>query len=581
MPSGYPNIELNQSSTLGDPSVVMDGFDVMTMRMIDDYINANDCSSQIFEPQLNLEDVDPLFEFDKDEVLRLCHLYEEALGFVYPVLDLQQLMIHAESMVSATQQTRYGSYSGFVKSIDTLQLRIVLCCALAMEGDEQNKKAARVYSSITGAVNQVLEQGQKTVSYLAFLVLSAGYHLLSRQGVLAGQTIWRLARLCLRMNLHQKMGLLAISNTEEQEYALNVFWVTYAIDQQVAFNTGLPPIIREADIDTQLPVPDSHPYLAALVTWTRMGTKVWNRWPRASFSLPQSFVPRTVNALDNEVLRWYKELPEEMKLVNLQRGTTSISQTDAIGYPQSWICSKLLQMRIWLYVPVLSSRASIIANPDESRRAVNLAKDTIRFLNSLRDTACEQSIRAFYPDFLSSAIAILFLVSAYAPSQYVATCREDFYAAVDLTKLLTAKHWLSQRLWKAIGSLKLVASRFGIQFYGSEPLVTPGTANFLSDRIDSSIGGSNQVQGLNNSPSSLPGDLNGIQLWTELAVVFELYTRLGGFQSKETEDQYLYQSVNLSRMNETVHLDETVFLLFQDLIQGGALTGTCLQTGPR
>ncbi|KAL9575848.1 hypothetical protein ACKAV7_000011 [Fusarium commune] len=482
MPSGYPNIELNQSSTLGDPSVVMDGFDVMTMRMIDDYINANDCSSQIFEPQLNLEDVDPLFEFDKDEVLRLCHLYEEALGFVYPVLDLQQLMIHAESMVSATQQTRYGSYSG---------------------------------------------------------------------------------------------------NTEEQEYALNVFWVTYAIDQQVAFNTGLPPIIREADIDTQLPVPDSHPYLAALVTWTRMGTKVWNRWPRASFSLPQSFVPRTVNALDNEVLRWYKELPEEMKLVNLQRGTTSISQTDAIGYPQSWICSKLLQMRIWLYVPVLSSRASIIANPDESRRAVNLAKDTIRFLNSLRDTACEQSIRAFYPDFLSSAIAILFLVSAYAPSQYVATCREDFYAAVDLTKLLTAKHWLSQRLWKAIGSLKLVASRFGIQFYGSEPLVTPGTANFLSDRIDSSIGGSNQVQGLNNSPSSLPGDLNGIQLWTELAVVFELYTRLGGFQSKETEDQYLYQSVNLSRMNETVHLDETVFLLFQDLIQGGALTGTCLQTGPR
>lgn len=99
-----------------------------------------------------------------------------------------------------------------------------------------------------------------------------------------------------------------------------------------------------------------------------------------------------------------------------------------------------------------------------AKRAVDLAKDTIEYLTRLnRTTNMYKSMQAFYHQFLTSAIAVLFLASTHAPLQFSANCRAEFYMALDLVKDMSARSWVSQRLWRTIRSLESYAPWLGLQ----------------------------------------------------------------------------------------------------------------------
>lgn len=99
-----------------------------------------------------------------------------------------------------------------------------------------------------------------------------------------------------------------------------------------------------------------------------------------------------------------------------------------------------------------------------AQKAVDLAKDTIQYLSWLNNTTnLYRRVQVFYHQFLTSAIAVLFLASCHAPVQFSSACRGEFYAALDLVKDLSSKSWVSQRLWRTIRSLKDFAPRLGLQ----------------------------------------------------------------------------------------------------------------------
>jgi hypothetical protein len=70
--------------------------------------------------------------------------------------------------------------------------------------------------------------------------------------------------------------------------------------------------------------------------------------------------------------------------------------------------------------------------------------------------------QVFYHQFLTSAIAVLFLASTHAPLQFSSQCRTEFYMALELVKDMSAQSWVSQRLWRTIRSLKAYAPRLGL-----------------------------------------------------------------------------------------------------------------------
>lgn len=182
-----------------------------------------------------------------------------------------------------------------------------------------------------------------------------------------------------------------------------------------------------------------------------------------------------------------------------------------------------------------------MANPVQSQRVVDIAKDTIRYLTHLNNTTnLYRRVQVFYHQFLTSAIAVVFLASVHAPVRFSVSCREEFYMALELVKDLSVKSWASQRLWRTIRSLKDVAPRFGLN-PDEDPQSTAalGMIGLARGHMDTSGRGSfrkpPQVSQPTQAatPDSVPQ--NGVRIQAEMSRIFEGYVGLNGFQYPSEE----------------------------------------------
>ncbi|KAM5346464.1 hypothetical protein ACJ41O_009469 [Fusarium nematophilum] len=490
--------------------------------------------------------IDPLHEFDKDEMVRLCRLHEEEIGIMYPVLNVQSVIAHAKGLAPFLETIRHQNPRELINDEKTLQLKIIMCCALVVEEHGHSDKAVRLYESMESVLNRKLMSEAADVASLPLLALVAGYRFLSNDEILAWRVMGHVARLGLELGIHQRMGLLKIQDEEERKNALISFWSAYVLDRRWAFATGLPFVVQDEEIDSQLPFPEEYPYLVAMITYSRIGAKVWRQVSHFGPVLSRDLRSEELESVDQELLQWYEQIPEEVKVRNWNK-EKQITSTPSYNLQRLriWTYLRLNQMRIWLYTPVLHSATSIMAHPALSERVVNIAKDTIRYLSHLNNTTnLYRRVQVFYHQFLTSAIAVVFLASVHAPVRFSSVCREEFYMALELVKDLSAKSWASQRLWRTIRSLKDVAPRFGLN-----PEDDPQSTAALG-MIGLARGHMEQPQPFRKpsmpgqqSQAATPDSMaqNGTKIQAEMSRMFEGYVGLNGFQYNGNDEQQQQQ----------------------------------------
>lgn len=132
---------------------------------------------------------DPIWEFDEGEMMRLCKIYEEEVGAMYPAVDVSRVKQHAKATAAWMSARRDGlvppqGLERDLLDLDTLLLKAVLCCALAVEEHANSAKAARLYDSIQPTIDRMLMTEPADVSRLPFLAVCAGYrHLCHDEGL--------------------------------------------------------------------------------------------------------------------------------------------------------------------------------------------------------------------------------------------------------------------------------------------------------------------------------------------------------------------------------------------------------------
>ncbi|GFP54776.1 uncharacterized transcriptional regulatory protein C530.08 [Trichoderma asperellum] len=487
---------------------------------------------------------DPLLEFDKDEMVRLCRVHEDEIGIMYPVINIQTVIAHVKNVSLYLRNQRPME---LLNDLETLQLKIIICCALVVEGHGHSEKALRLYESMENIINRKLMSDGLDVCDLPLLALVAGYRFLSNEEVLAWRVMGQVVRLCVELGIHQKRGLMTIQNEVERKNALNSFWSAYVLDRRWAFGTGLPYAIQDDEIDPTLPLPDEYPYLVAMITYSRIGAKVWRQVNHFGPVLAHELGQEEIERLDQEILRWYETVPEEIRVHSWNKETLMTSTPSYnLQRLRIWTYLRFNQIRTWLYTPILHSATSIMAHPLEAQRVVDLAKDTIQYLHHLNSTTnLYRRAQVFYHQFLSAAIAVVFLASVHAPVRFSAVCREEFYMALDLVKDLSVKSWVSQRLWRTIKSLKDVAPRFGLNPdedpHSSAALGMIGLARGHMDTMPT-----NQpmfqhppMPPRQNSENMMPNN-NGQKIQSEMSRIFEGYVGLNGVQfGSNGEDQHV------------------------------------------
>lgn len=132
---------------------------------------------------------DPIWAFSKEEMIRLCRVYEEEMGLMYPVLNIEELIIHGTNLydfIDAALRNGLASTNGPGKGINdegSCVLKLVLACATLVESSGQSEIAYRLFESVREAADRTLHSETIEIKNLPFLVLVVSslalYHLFS------------------------------------------------------------------------------------------------------------------------------------------------------------------------------------------------------------------------------------------------------------------------------------------------------------------------------------------------------------------------------------------------------------------
>ena len=120
---------------------------------------------------------DPLWKIGKEEAIRLCHVYQEEMGIMYPIIDMEQIIVQANMLFTFTEAAaRTGLMNRAMSGPDRLAnndvniLKMVLATALIVEGEGQSDLGRMLYESCREAFEGRLT-GPVEIEGLILLVL--------------------------------------------------------------------------------------------------------------------------------------------------------------------------------------------------------------------------------------------------------------------------------------------------------------------------------------------------------------------------------------------------------------------------
>jgi hypothetical protein len=85
---------------------------------------------------------------------------------------------------------------------------------------------------------------------------------------------------------------------------------------------------------------EEYPYLVAMITYSRIGAKVWRQVAHFGPVLARDLRSTELENVDQELLQWYEQIPEEVKVRNWDK-EKHITSTPSYN---------LQRLRIWTYL---------------------------------------------------------------------------------------------------------------------------------------------------------------------------------------------------------------------------------------
>lgn len=118
--------------------------------------------------------VDPLWSLPKTEALRLCQVYEEEMGIMYPVLELSELLDQVNLLYGMMDDTIERETQPHERSSldreDVYILRLVFACALTAEASGRSEQAIALFDSVREVQDNCV-WGPPEIKSIIFLTL--------------------------------------------------------------------------------------------------------------------------------------------------------------------------------------------------------------------------------------------------------------------------------------------------------------------------------------------------------------------------------------------------------------------------
>ena len=132
-------------------------------------------------PQQNVNPLkDPLWSLTQDEALRLCTLYEEEVGIMYPMLNMDKIMSKAKTLFNFLDSMRRVRFledeieqGDSLDDDETMLLKMILATALVVESSGQSDLGRSLWDNVRRISNSQDRLGHPaSVKTLQILVVT-------------------------------------------------------------------------------------------------------------------------------------------------------------------------------------------------------------------------------------------------------------------------------------------------------------------------------------------------------------------------------------------------------------------------
>lgn len=123
--------------------------------------------------ETNRKSIDPLWALPGTEALRLCRVYEEEMGIMYPVLELSELLNQVRLLYGLTGHEASSAQPDRTAELDPQDvhiLRLVFACALTAEASGRSDQALALFDTVRGFQDNCV-WGPPDIRSMVFLTL--------------------------------------------------------------------------------------------------------------------------------------------------------------------------------------------------------------------------------------------------------------------------------------------------------------------------------------------------------------------------------------------------------------------------
>ncbi|KAH8807784.1 hypothetical protein F5884DRAFT_752362 [Xylogone sp. PMI_703] len=450
---------------------------------------------------------------DLEEALRLIDVYNEVVGILHPLIDIDNMKRQAEKLYSTAGQVRFSSEDDEVN-----HLTIVIAIALLAEGGGYDSTAVQLQTSLQSVVAKHILSNKFVLRKHILLLLTGICHMFEDNWRLASRTIAIAARIIIEAGLHRKQVLLhRFPDKNERAEIVTVLYTSIILDRQINFAAGLPFTFRDTDID--IPELEDKPYMKAMASYVQFGAQAWSSVTDNRGRIKPYPSNEVFDYLDYQVRRWQESLPIHLRPHQYSsdaevEGIIDSGAERATFSLRSILYLRANQIRILTSRPLLFSLQSINANPHRVAISTEIARDTIdRIVDIDEKSDLYRKQQPILNHFLSSALSALFLVVAHFTRHGkhikvadepldIVSIRGSISKALRLLRSYSSCR-SSQRLWNKFTNPKDSLSPFGL-LQSLDEADSASNASSIMDLMSTNVEYPLQGNASQDHPRNLP-----------------------------------------------------------------------------
>ncbi|KIW15886.1 hypothetical protein PV08_05936 [Exophiala spinifera] len=407
------------------------------------------------------------------EAIRLLRVYNNVIGELHPICDIEELIKKIETYYSRSDSERsmMTSHNTPIDEDDLLMVNLAIAIALSAESGSSSDADKTIYDNCSEIIKSKLASTTEDIKQVSIILLVGIHHFFKAAIRLAWRMCGLAGRMAMELGLHnQEMSQHCLESDDQRTAVVNLSCSILVLDRQWSAAAGLPNNFQESDFDAAIVSAVKVPYMKSMMTFTFMSHK---------FNEPISKAAKGEAYTDDDSFEVTNFLIEQWRkrfLENHNFADPSMWESMPSTRPPSWTIILYLRansVRSILLRPFFLSDSATDASKRHIAPALDFITDSINILSVLdRTTNIYRTQHPFLQHFLAGACALLFLllvhtaqnraaISPSLPHDFLTKVNKNFWKALDLSQSYVGLSISSRKLHKRLTTIKEPLLRVG------------------------------------------------------------------------------------------------------------------------